>query len=119
MNIFLFFQRNHIQKIKPSKNRIQLKTHDFIHWTKSIWTFPAVNAKKIGHPAPFPIELPHRLINLYSYEGDVVLDPFCGSGTTIIAAIQNNRNYIGYDIKEEYVELAKERSIIINLFNNV
>lgn len=97
-----------------SKNKKQVKKdtigHDeFIQWTKSIWTFPAVNAKKIGHPAPFPIELPHRLINLYSYEGDVVLDPFCGSGSTCIAAVQNNRSYIGYDIKEEYIDLAQKR----------
>ena len=97
-----------------SKNREQVKkdtiTHDdFIEWTRSVWTFPAVNAKKIGHPAPFPVELPHRLINLYSYEGDVVLDPFCGSGTTAIAAMQNNRKYICYDIKQEYIDLAKRR----------
>ena len=74
-----------------------------------MWTFPTESAKKIGHPAPFPIELPHRLINLYTYEEDVVLDPFCGSGTTCIAAIQNNRNYIGYDIVEEYVDLSNKR----------
>ena len=97
-----------------SKNKKQAKKDtierdDFISWTKSIWTFPAVNAKKIGHPAPFPLELPHRLINLYSYECDVVLDPFCGSGTTCIAAVQNNRSYIAYDIKREYVELAEKR----------
>ena len=97
-----------------SKNKLQAKKDtiakdDFIQWTKSIWTFPAVNAKKIGHPAPFPIELPHRLINLYSYEGDVILDPFCGSGTTCIAAIQNNRNYIGYDINQDYIDLAEDR----------
>ncbi|MBE6511125.1 MAG: site-specific DNA-methyltransferase [Methanobrevibacter sp.] len=97
-----------------SKNKAQVKKdtilkEDFIQWTKSIWTFPAVNAKRIGHPAPFPIELPHRLINLYSYEDDVILDPFCGSGTTCIAAIQNNRNYIGYDINKEYIALSKKR----------
>ena len=97
-----------------SKNKSQIKKDtiakdEFIQWTKSIWTFPAVNAKKIGHPAPFPIELPHRLINLYSYEGDVILDPFCGSGTTCIAAIQNNRNYIGYDINQNYIDLAQNR----------
>ena len=57
----------------------------------------------------FPVELPHRLIKLYSYEGDVILDPFAGSGTTAVAAIQNNRNYICYDIKPEYVDLAKNR----------
>lgn len=68
-----------------------------------------MSAKKIGHPAPFPLELPHRLINLYTYEDDVVLDPFAGSGTTCLAALQNNRNYIGYDIVEKYVDLATDR----------
>ena len=97
-----------------SKNKSQLKkdtiTHDdFIQWTKSIWTFPAEKAKNVNHPAPFPIELPHRLINLYSYENDIILDPFCGSGTTCIAAIKNNRKYIGYDINNEYINLAKKR----------
>ena len=60
---------------------------DFLEWTKSVWTFPAVSAKKIGHPAPFPEELPNRLIQLYTFEGDVVLDPFAGSGTTCLAAL--------------------------------
>ena len=105
----LIFSKDSYSKNKKQEKRDTISHDDFIDWTKSIWTFPAVNAKKIGHPAPFPIELPHRLINLYSYEGDVVLDPFCGSGTTCIAAIQNNRNYIGYDIKKEYIDLAQKR----------
>ena len=105
----LVFSKDSYSKNKKQEKRDTIEHDDFINWTKSIWTFPAVNAKKIGHPAPFPIELPHRLINLYSYEGDVILDPFCGSGTTCIAAIQNNRNYIGYDIKKEYIDLAKKR----------
>jgi len=97
-----------------SKNKVKVKKDtitrdDFLDWTKSIWTFPTESAKKIGHPAPFPLELPHRLINLYSYEDDVILDPFMGSGTTCLSAIQNNRNYIGYDIVEDYVKLANER----------
>lgn len=102
----LVFSKESYSKNKGQPKRDTIEHDDFISWTKSIWTFPAVNAKKIGHPAPFPIELPHRLINLYSYEGDVVLDPFCGSGTTCLAAIQNNRNYIAYDNKKEYIELA-------------
>ena len=105
----LVFSKESYSKNKSQEKRDTITHDDFIQWTQSIWTFPAVNAKKIGHPAPFPIELPHRLINLYSYENDVVLVPFCGSGTTAIAAIQNNRNYIGYDIKEEYIDLAKKR----------
>ena len=105
----LIFSKGSYSKNKNQTKKDTIERDDFINWTKSIWTFPAVNAKKIGHPAPFPIELPHRLINLYSYEGDVVLDPFCGSGTTCIAAIQNNRKYVAYDIKKEYVDLAEKR----------
>lgn len=105
----LVFSKESYSKNKKQEKRDTIEHDDFINWTQSVWTFPAVNAKKIGHPAPFPVELPHRLINLYSYEEDVVLDPFCGSGTTCIAAIQNNRNYIGYDIKKEYIDLSQER----------
>ncbi len=82
---------------------------EFLAYTKSVWTFPAESATRIGHPAPFPVELPYRLIQLYTFEGDVVLDPFCGSGTTCIAAIRSNRHYVGFDNNEEYVELARKR----------
>lgn len=105
----LIFSKESYSKDKRQIKRDTITKEDFIEWTRSVWTFPAVNAKRIGHPAPFPVELPHRLINLYSYEGDVVLDPFCGSGTTCIAAAQNNRYYIGYDISEEYIDLAQKR----------
>ena len=105
----LVFSKLSYSKNKAQKKRDTIERDDFIQWTKSLWTFPAVNAKKIGHPAPFPVELPHRLINLYSYEGDVVLDPFCGSGTTCIAALKNNRNYIAYEINQEYVSLSQNR----------
>lgn len=105
----LVFSKLSYSKNKAQKKRDTIERDDFIQWTKSLWTFPAVNAKKIGHPAPFPVELPHRLINLYSYEGDVVLDPFCGSGTTCIAALKNNRNYIAYEINPEYVSLSQNR----------
>ena len=105
----LIFSKESYSKNKSQEKRDTIEHDDFINWTKSIWTFPAVNAKKIGHPAPFPVELPHRLINLYSYEDDVVLDPFCGSGTTCLAAIQNKRNYIAYDINEDYIRLSQKR----------
>ena len=82
---------------------------DFLEWTKSVWTFPPVSAKRIGHPAPFPETLPHRLIQLYTFIGDVVLDPFCGSGTTCLSAVKSGRHYIGYDIEEDYIRLATER----------
>jgi len=94
---------------KRSEKQSTIKKEDFLEWTKSVWTFPAVSAARIGHPAPFPEELPRRLIELYSFEGDVVLDPFVGSGTTCLSAFKSNRNYIGYDTNAEYVKLAETR----------
>ena len=82
---------------------------DFLENTKSIWRFPATSAKKANHPAPFPVELPLRLIHLYSFVGDTVLDPFMGSGTTAAAAVQAGRHYVGYEINEEYVFTAMNR----------
>lgn len=69
----------------------------------------AESARRIGHPAPFPIELPYRLIQLYSFETDIVLDPFMGSGTTALAARRSGRNYIGFEIIEDYIHLAEKR----------
>ena len=86
-----------------------VKKEEFLEWTKSVWDFPAVSAKKIGHPAPFPEELPHRLIQLYSFKDDVVLDPFAGSGTVCLSALKDHRNYVAYDIAPEYVKLAETR----------
>lgn len=87
----------------------------FMEWTKSVWTIKPESAKKVGHPAPFPIELPYRLIQLYSYQGDVVLDPFVGSGSTAIAALKSDRKFIGYDRNPAYIELAKKRIAQVNL----
>jgi site-specific DNA-methyltransferase (adenine-specific) len=86
-----------------------LTREEFLEFTKSVWTFPAQPAHKIGHPAPFPIELPYRLIQLYTFKDEVILDPFCGSGSTCIAAIKAGRHYIGYDTEQEYVQLAQRR----------
>jgi site-specific DNA-methyltransferase (adenine-specific) len=86
-----------------------ISREEFLEFTKSVWSFPAEPATKVGHPAPFPIELPYRLIQLYTFEGEVVLDPFIGSGQTAIAAIKTRRHYVGYDINEDYVKLAEKR----------
>jgi site-specific DNA-methyltransferase (adenine-specific) len=91
------------------KGESTITRDEFLEYTKSIWNFSTESAKKVGHPAPFPVELPYRLIQLYTYQGDVVLDPFCGSGTTCVAAVRTNRHFIGLDNSEEYVELAKKR----------
>lgn len=104
----LVFSKGDMKREKEDKVS-NISSEDFVQWTKSVWTFPSVSAKKIGHPAPFPEDLPHRLIQLYSFEEDIVLDPFMGSGTTAIASIKNKRNYIGYEISQEYIELSKKR----------
>ena len=67
------------------------------------------SARRVKHPAPFPVELPERLLHLYTYVGDVVLDPFLGSGSTAIAAARNGRHYVGYDTDPEYIDIARER----------
>lgn len=89
--------------------RSTISREEFLEFTKSVWTFAAEPATKVGHPAPFPVELPYRLIQLYTFEEEVVLDPFIGSGQTAIAAVKTKRHYIGYDTNEEYVKLAKRR----------
>ncbi len=81
----------------------------FLEYTKSVWDFRAESAKRAGHPAPFPVELPYRCIQLYTFAGDVVLDPFCGVGTTCIAAAKSGRRFVGYDTNQEYVRTAERR----------
>ncbi|MCX8092754.1 MAG: site-specific DNA-methyltransferase [Candidatus Goldbacteria bacterium] len=82
---------------------------EFMAWTNGLWTFSGESKKRVGHPAPFPIELPKRCIKLFSFIDDVVLDPFMGSGTTLIAAYLNKRYSIGVDIDKSYCKLAYKR----------
>ena len=82
---------------------------DFMEATTDIWEFPAESATRVGHPAPFPVDLPLGLINLYTYRGDLVLDPFMGSGTTAVAAMRTERHFAGYDTDPDYVAAAKKR----------
>jgi site-specific DNA-methyltransferase (adenine-specific) len=86
-----------------------IERDDFLELTKSVWQFPTESASRVGHPAPFPVELPRRLIELYTFEGDVILDPFMGSGTTAIAALETGRHYVGYELDPGYADLAKRR----------
>lgn len=82
---------------------------EFFEAVLDVWEIPPAHASKVGHPAPFPLELPRRLINLYTYEDDLVLDPFAGSGTTLVAAVQAGRRAAGWDTDPGYVELARSR----------
>ena len=82
---------------------------EFMEATTSIWSIKPASAKRIGHPAPFPVDLPKRLIELYTFEGDLVLDPFLGSGTTAVAAIETDRHFVGYDNDAAYLEIARTR----------
>lgn len=105
----LVFSKDTFRREPPERRRNTVSREEFLEGTKSVWTFPAVSAKQVGHPAPFPVELPYRCIQLYTFEQEVVLDPFMGSGQTAIAAVKTNRHYIGYDTNEEYVQLAERR----------
>ena len=105
----LIFSKDGFARRKPLLRKPTITKEEFMEYTKSIWTFSAERASKIGHPAPFPVELPYRLIQLYTFQDEVVLDPFVGSGTTCIAALKTKRNYIGYDNDKKYCELAEKR----------
>ena len=89
--------------------RSTITRDEFLEFTKSVWRFDAERASKVGHPAPFPVELPYRCIQLYTFEGDVVLDPFMGSGQTAIAAIKTGRHFVGYEVDPEYARLGERR----------
>src|SRR5918996_4518938 len=86
-----------------------LMTEEFMALTLDVWEIRPEHARRVGHPAPFPVELPGRLIQLYTYKGDVVLDPFLGSGSTAVAAVRTDRRYVGYDTDPAYVALAQAR----------
>ena len=96
------YRRSRIGKDTISKD-------DFLEATTSIWTIRPASAKRVGHPAPFPVDLPRRLIEFYTFEDDLVLDPFIGSGSTAVAAIESGRHFVGYDNEATYIEMARAR----------
>jgi len=89
--------------------RSTISREEFLEYTKSIWEFQPESSRRVGHPAPFPVELPYRCIQLYTFEGEAVLDPFCGVGATAMAAIKTDRRFVCMDIDPEYVQKANMR----------
>jgi site-specific DNA-methyltransferase (adenine-specific) len=105
----LVFSKGRFMRPNPAKRQATISRDEFLEFSKSVWTFPAESAKKVGHPAPFPAELPRRLIQLYTFAGEVVLDPFMGSGQVAMAARETGRHYLGYEINPDYVALSNTR----------
>ena len=87
----------------------ELATDEFMELTLDLWDIPTESAKRVNHPAPFPVELPEKLINLFTYQNDLVLDPFMGSGSTLVAAARLDRRFVGFDLDPSYVEIARAR----------
>ncbi len=109
VEVIVILYKKYWKKINNGKSDITKK--EFIEWTSGVWNFMGESRTRVGHPAPFPVELPRRCIKLFSFVGDIVLDPFLGSGSTLLACLQNNRKGIGVDIDKNYCELAKKRLI--------
>jgi site-specific DNA-methyltransferase (adenine-specific) len=105
----LVFSKGSFRRDKMDGRVSTISKDEFLEFTKSVWAFPAESAKKVGHPAPFPIELPYRLIQLYTFSNEIVLDPFMGSGQTALAALKAGRHYLGYELSEDYCKLAQHR----------
>jgi site-specific DNA-methyltransferase (adenine-specific) len=105
----LVFSKGAFSRKNPHRRESTVSKEEFLEFTKSVWTFPAESARQVSHPAPFPVELPYRVLQLYTFQGEVVLDPFMGSGQTAIAALKSRRRYVGYEIDPEYVTLSQTR----------
>ena len=105
----LIFSKETFSRPKPPGRHSTITKEDFLECTKSIWRFPSESAKRIGHPAPFPVELARRCIELYTYHDEIVLDPFMGSGSTALAAVRCERRFVGYEIDNGYINISEQR----------
>ena len=105
----LVFQKPPFGRKRQEGRDPTITRDDFLEHTKSTWSFPPTSAKRAKHPAPFPVELPKRLIDLYTFSDEVVLDPFMGTGASALAAHEQGRVYVGYEISREYVDVASAR----------
>jgi DNA modification methylase len=105
----LVFSKGSYRREKMDGRQSTISKEEFLEFTKSVWGFPSESARKVGHPAPFPVELPYRLIQLYTFSNEIVLDPFMGSGQTALAALKAGRHFTGYETSESYIQLAESR----------
>ena len=106
----LVFSKENFSRPKVDGRESTMSPEEFLELTKSVWSFPAESARRVGHPAPFPVELPHRFIQLYTYAGEVVLDPFMGSGSTAVAAVRGGRAFVGYETNADYCRASEQRA---------
>jgi DNA modification methylase len=118
---FILMQRKPGGYRKPTEEQRRssmIDKKDFDRWFQQIWNIPGASLKH--HPAPFPLELASRLVRMFSFSGDTVLDPFCGTGTTMIAALKHGRNSIGVEIDDDYCRMAARhlKAESSNLFDN-
>lgn len=105
--ILVFYKES--PKKEGDRDKIDITKEEFIEWTNGLWTFGCESKKRVKHPAPYPEELCNRLIKFYSYIGDTILDPFMGSGTTAVVSSKLNRNYMGFELNQDYIDLANKR----------
>ena len=114
----LIFSKEQFNRPPLEKKSLTMTPNEFMDYTQSVWEISRhsdESSAKLGHPAPFPVELAHRLIKLYSFEGDIVLDPFMGSGTTALAAQRLKRQWVGYEVEKRYIKLAEGRLLQIDI----
>ena len=107
----LVFSKGSFRRDKMDGRVSTISKDEFLEFTKSVWGIPSESARKVGHPAPFPVDLPYRLIQLYTFSNEIVLDPFMGSGQTALAAMKSGRHFVGYEINEDYLQLANDRIV--------
>jgi site-specific DNA-methyltransferase (adenine-specific) len=110
VEVIVILYKERWKKISGSR-KSDITKKEFVEWTNGVWNFMGESKKRVGHPAPFPVELPRRCIKLFSFIGDTVLDPFLGSGSTLIACVLTNRKGVGVEIDKNYCEVAKQRLI--------
>jgi site-specific DNA-methyltransferase (adenine-specific) len=110
VEVIVIFYKDQWKKISGSR-KSDISKEEFVGWTNGVWNFTGESKKRVGHPAPFPVELPRRCIKLFSFVGDTILDPFLGSGSTLIACVLTDRKGIGIEIDKNYCEIAKQRLI--------